>query len=155
MIRNAPSPTGRAVAARGFTLIELMIVLAIVAILATIAYPSYQEQVRKSRRADAQAVLTEAAQWMERYYTQNNNYSAATAFASSGLTASPRGATGRGVYYRIRFDPAFPLGTNAQAFRLQAVPVNAMSTDPCGTFKLDNVGRRTLSGNKRSDCWGH
>ncbi|MGN6701858.1 MAG: type IV pilin protein [Burkholderiaceae bacterium] len=154
MMRTVPSQSGRIVAARGFTLIELMIVLAIVAILAAIAYPSYQEQVRKSRRADAQAVLTEAAQWMERYYTQNNNYDAATAFASSGLTASPRGATGNGVYYQVGFDSGVPLGTNAQAFRLQAVPANAMSADPCGTFKLDNVGRRMLSGNSRSDCWG-
>ena len=56
---------------RGFTLIELMIVVAIIAVLASVAYPSYKEYVARSRRAEARAVLVAAQQWMERFYTEN------------------------------------------------------------------------------------
>jgi len=59
---------------RGFTLIELLVVVAIVAILAMIAYPSYQDQIRKARRADAQSVLMQAAEFMERVYSESGCY---------------------------------------------------------------------------------
>ncbi|WP_375122151.1 type IV pilin protein [Variovorax sp. WS11] len=59
---------------RGFTLIEVMIVVAIVAILSAIAYPSYLESVRKSKRAEARAQLMEAAQYMQRFYSQNDSF---------------------------------------------------------------------------------
>lgn len=59
--------------AAGFTLIELMIVVAIIGILAAIAYPSYQNSVQNSRRADAQSALTAFSNAMERHYTNNNN----------------------------------------------------------------------------------
>jgi prepilin-type N-terminal cleavage/methylation domain-containing protein len=64
---------------RGFTLIELMITVAIVGILAAVAYPSYREYVAKSRRAEAQALLMQSSQWMERFYAENFSYSANTA----------------------------------------------------------------------------
>ena len=67
---------------KGFTLVELMIVVAIVAILAAIAYPSYAESVRKGRRAEARAALTELLQQQERFMTQNNTYRAFAAGAT-------------------------------------------------------------------------
>ncbi|MDV7393712.1 type IV pilin protein, partial [Arthrospira platensis SPKY1] len=69
----------------GFTLIEVMIVVAIIAILAAIAYPSYQEQVRKSRRADAKVSLLDAVQRQERFFTVNNQY--------TGVLVGPSGCT--------------------------------------------------------------
>lgn len=66
-------PVSRSVSS-GFTLLELMIVVAVIAILAAIAYPSYQESVRKGRRAEARAALAELIQQQERYMTQNNTY---------------------------------------------------------------------------------
>ena len=77
---------------QGFTLVELMIVVAIVAILAAIAYPSYKEYVRKSRRADAKAVLVEAAQFMERVYTEDFSY--ASAELPPSLKKSPKDGDG-------------------------------------------------------------
>ena len=79
---------------RGFTLVELLIVVAIIGILAAIVYPSYQDSVRKSRRADAKAVMAEAAQFMERFYTENFCYSnrrtaAGCAGAAVALPAPP------------------------------------------------------------------
>ncbi len=77
--------------ARGFTLIELMIVVAVIAILAAIAYPSYQDSVRKSRRADAKAALLDLAQFMERNYTTANRYDQNSAGTAINTAALPYG----------------------------------------------------------------
>lgn len=76
--------------AAGFTLMELMIVVAIVGILAAIAYPSYMDSVRKSRRADAKAALSNAVQALERYYTEKNTYLNATLGDGAGAAATRR-----------------------------------------------------------------
>ena len=149
---------------RGFTLIELMIVVAIVAILAAIAYPSYQDSVRKSRRADTKAVLLEAAQWMERFYTENNRYDQTRAgvlvtsttagdpsFPNSGLTESPK--EGGTKYYDITL-LAGALTQNT--FELRAAPKGAQSGDPCQTLTLRNTGARGVTGGATltaDQCW--
>lgn len=144
----------------GFTLIEVMIVVAIVAILAAIALPSYQESVRKSKRAEARAGLLEASQWMQRFYSQNDRFDQAndadgTAVAlPAPLATVPKGATGGSVYYTIQFED----GTlNARAFTLEAVPSGSMANDRCGTLRLSSVGRRTVDGaadgTTAADCW--
>lgn len=71
---------------RGFTLIEVMIVVAIIGVLASIAYPSYQEYVRKSRRAEGRTAMMEMLQQQERYMTQNNTY---LAVSTAGATSTP------------------------------------------------------------------
>jgi len=129
---------------RGFTLVELLIVVAIVGILAAIAYPAYQSSVMKSRRADARAVLMEAAQFMERFYTVNFRYDAAVLPAA--LEESPKeGAT---KYYDIQ------LTANAADFTLSAVPLGAQSGDVCGTLTIDNTGAKGQATGKTVDeCW--
>ncbi len=140
---------------RGFTLIELMITVAVVAILAAIAYPSYTEQVARSQRGDAKAVLLEAAQWTERQYTVSNTY---VATLPTGLNRSPKG-TGTKL-----FDIAYVAAPSASApsttqFYLQATRTAGagMASDKCGNFIVSNTGSKGLAGNATGTdvplCW--
>jgi type IV pilus assembly protein PilE len=117
-----------------------------VAILAAVAYPSYQNHVNRSRLFEAQTVLMEAAQWMERQYVIANQYpTAATFAASSGLTRSPKD-TGA-----IRYNIAVTAQT-ARTFTLSAAPVAPQDWRGCGTLTLNNLGVRGSGGNV-AECW--
>lgn len=124
----------------GFTLIELMIVVAIVALLAAIAYPSYTRYVEKARRATATSALLDAAQRLERCYTQNNTYAGCP--VATGLTADG--------FYTV----ASPTLT-ATSFTLTAAPQGVQAGSPCGTYSLTNDGTRTVSGGSlgADRCW--
>ena len=157
----------RAQHSRGFTLIELMIAVAVVGILAAIAYPSYQDSIRKSRRADAKGVLLQAAQWMERNYTENNCYhrntpgTCSTAAVTTTLPASVSKSPtdGANTYYNITLVAA---GTTANAFTLQAAPTSTgnQSADTCKTLTLTSTGVKgandggsSLSAADITTCW--
>lgn len=122
---------------RGFTLIELMVAVAIIGVLAALAYPSYTEHVRKGRRADAQAALMELAQQLERHYTLHNSYAAAT-LASAVIDRVS-------AYYTITLS-----AQQAQSFTLEAKPTSRQSADPCGPMTLDHTGATTAL---TSGCW--
>lgn len=136
----------------GFTLIELMIVVAIIAILAAIAYPSYTNYVIKTRRVSAAACLSEYANYMERYYTTNMAYdkdSAGTANVLPGLDCASAGRTG--PYYKYTFDTL-----TASAFTISAAPKNSQLADTkCGTLSLDQAGKRVASASSTAaaTCW--
>jgi type IV pilus assembly protein PilE len=128
---------------KGFTLVELMIVVVIIGIISTIAFPSYQDYVRKARRAEAQAVLLETAQFMERWYTTNNRYN--TAVLPAALTTSPKGGVST-----IRYDIAIT-AVAQETFTLTAVPRVA---DECGNFTLTETGLRGHTGTAPfAQCW--
>ncbi len=116
----------------GFTLIEMMIVVAIVSILAAIAIPSYQSSVTKSRRGDATAVLQGLAQAMERLYTETGTYVGADP-ATIYSAKSP--VDGSATYYNL----TIPTLT-ANAYSLLATPVNAQAGN--GILTLTNTGLR-------------
>ena len=137
------SPLGRSAA--GFTLIELLIVVAVIGILAAIAYPSYREQITRSRRASGAACLLEAAQFMERYYTTRMTY----------VGANPVLGCATSIATTYSF-PAPGVAT-ATAFTLTAVPEggHASADTKCGTLGIDQAGVKTVTGtaSAASECW--
>lgn len=122
----------------GFTLIELLITIAIIAIIATMAYPSYQDSVRKTKRTIAQADLMELASFMERKYTETNSYSSAS--LALPFTTSPKDS-----------NPAYNLTkvSNSASYTLTATPVGGQLNDSCGTMTLDNTAYKTPA----TACW--
>jgi type IV pilus assembly protein PilE len=127
---------------RGFSLIELMIVVLVLGILAAIAYPSYTESVRKARRAQAAADITELAQNLERWHTVNANYS--TYVIPARLQRSPQQGA---VFYNIA-------AVRAQnTFTITATPANDQVGDRCGNFTLNQAGTKGVSAASVPECW--
>ncbi|MGA0587744.1 type IV pilin protein [Dyella sp. KRB-257] len=138
----------------GFSLIELMIVVAIIAILAAIAFPSYTRYVTRTHRVAAEGCLSELGNYMERFYTTNLRYdqdSSATAPSITGFDCE--GAAQTGNDYTYQFKAGQP---TRSTFVIEAVPQGAQATRDasCGTLSLDQAGTRTVSGTGAlSDCW--
>lgn len=130
----------------GFTLIELMVVVAIIAILAAIAYPSYQDSVRKSRRGQAKADLVELAQHLERFHTVNNTYETPATWPNP-VTQSPKTGT---AHYEIEIS-----NQTATGFLLTAEPLGAQTKDTrCMSLTLTAAGEKDIVGGSGTaeDC---
>jgi type IV pilus assembly protein PilE len=143
--------------ARGFTLIEVMIVVVVVAILASLGIPGYREYMRRTDRAEAKAALMQNAQFLERVRTMSNRYDldgggAAITSASLPVPFTPTNGTAK---YNITLvhDPMAP----GVRYVLNAVPVGGgpMDGDGCGTFTLSETGAKALTGNSYplQRCW--
>ncbi|PZO16206.1 MAG: prepilin-type cleavage/methylation domain-containing protein [Burkholderiales bacterium] len=113
---------------RGFSLIELMVVVAVVALLASIALPSYESHVRRTHRKHAQAALLKASQWMERSAIAMGRYPAAAGVPADVLAVE-------GGRYQIALS-----NLTASTFTLSASPQGAQLQDPCATYSIDQAG---------------
>lgn len=146
---------------KGFTLLELMVVLAVSAIALTLAYSSYTESVRKSNRGDAQGALTGLASAMQRYYTEQTP-STFVGAAASGPPGPPASSIfpaqspldGARKHYDLRIQSA-----DADGYVLHAIPISGgvQSEDKCGTLTLASTGQRGINGGEFGvtwqDCW--
>lgn len=119
---------------KGFTLIELMVTVAIVGILASIAYPAYQDSVMKSRRKDIEGALLDLANVMERYFTVNNTYVGAPTPSSN-------------TYYTVTIS-----ASDASSYTLSAAPISTgpQANDACGTLTITNTGIKSPT---TAGCW--
>lgn len=144
--------------AGGFTLIELMVTLVVAAILISIAVPSYQTQVRKSRRTEARNAVMDLAAREERYYSVNNSYTDLA--LQLGYGQDNAAITGRSIgsgYYTVSvtLTPAQPAATPPirAGFKITANAAGVQLKDaPCQTFAVDDLGTQT-SLPSATDCW--
>lgn len=128
---------------RGFTLIEVMIVVAVVAILSAIAYPTYQEHVRRSNRSAAQAFMLDAAARQQQRLIDLRSYAPDLAT----LRAAPPADVAQHYDFAIALVAGPPPG-----FSLTAIPKNAQARDKCGTLGIDNTGSKSVS-TAATGCW--
>lgn len=136
---------------RGFTLIELMIVVAIVGILSAVAYPSYQEYVRRAARAEARATILDMAQNQERWFTNNNTY-VAIADAPATVTAGFKNFSGNDVGSR-KYTIKAELVGGGTGYTITASPSNGFSEPKCGSLTLTSAGLKGSSAGDVATCW--
>ncbi|WP_454912819.1 type IV pilin protein [Variovorax gossypii] len=139
-------------AEKGFTLIELMITVAVIGILAAIAYPSYTEYGFRSRRVEAQNLLNDAAARQERWKAQNGKYAASADLAKLKL---PNGNTSENGYYTLTLTQASDGSDGGYAFKAARAGVQTADRK-CGDFTLDATGKKAMAADTPgtvATCW--
>ncbi|MET3476181.1 type IV pilin protein [Variovorax atrisoli] len=151
--------------AGGFTLVEVMITVVIIAILSAIAYPSYKEQIAKGKRAQVKASLSQAQQWLERHYSENYSYAKMAGGtdinADGGIFKTQFGTSplpgGGAANYTIALTP----NAAGTGYSLKATRTGSMSGDRCGDYVVTHTGRKSVENYTgfdaalaaASECW--
>lgn len=135
----------------GFTLIELLVTVAIVAILATIAYPVYTDQIAKARRAEVQAELMSLAGFMERIYTETGCYNPGPDMdCSTTGDAAPPAISAADDHFDY-YDIGWSVTPDASSFELEAKPTAGKAQEGDGLLRIDHLGRRWWDENNNKD----
>jgi type IV pilus assembly protein PilE len=139
MGNRVPGVRAPAAAAGGFTLIELMIAVVVVAILASIAIPNYTDYVRRGARADAQSFLMDVALRQQQHLVDRRSYATTLAALGASVPASIAG----------KYSVAMAVDNSAApAFTLTATPQGGQAAEACGTLTLNSAGNKTPA-----NCW--
>lgn len=130
---------------QGFTLLELMIVVAIIAILAAIAIPTYGRYAYRAHRVDGQELLLRVANAQERFYATNNRYGEMGDIGYDDPRSEKR-------YYLVSVN--IPAGSSSQSFTATAAPTNGQEKDDCGDLTITNAGIKASAGTTTNgSCW--
>lgn len=126
----------------GFSLLELLIALACIGVLASMAWPSYQGVLLRSQRAQARTALLQAAHWLERAASANGSYPGVSEVSKSVLQIE-------GLRYQLS------LVSTPHSYTLSAIPWGTQAADPCGTLTVNHLGDRSVQGASQSAylCW--
>jgi type IV pilus assembly protein PilE len=147
MNANVFKPGGaRAARSRGFTLIEILVVVAVIGVLSAIAYPSYMDSVRKGRRAEARAALMAEMQQQERYFTQMNTYRSPPFKTYSGESSD-------GSKYAVSAGACDGMTGFKDCIKLTATPNAGFADTEVGNIWLDSAGNKSCTGTDTARCW--
>lgn len=153
-VRKVVMPNTRGQLYRGFTLVELLIVLVVVGILAAVTLPSYQDSVRKARRADGRSALLDMAARQEKFFAQNSAYTTSVSPAGTGLGLGK--TTSVDDHYNLTAAECTG-GAISRCYLLTATTTGAQADDTnCATLTLDSVGRKlakTSANAASTTCW--
>lgn len=137
--------------AKGFTILELLTVVAIIGVISMVAFPSYQNYVRKGKRAEGRIALLTAVQMEERYFTTNNTY---TATLSAAGILSYSGTNASSAAYTITIVPA--AGGIATGFTAKATPTGNFVDTECNILTISQLGTKSMESATQTDpskCW--